>query len=183
MGFNSRSIVAPDAVSNCVRVCSVSRCASSPNSPCSISFGSHTGIVAARYFPDGCPASIHTLISSRNVSYPYVRGRGTRFTAFCGPRRFPAAVTCRRAFARDQPVVATSSSSIRPRTFFDAAPYSRAYFFVISRLVDIDNEPIPPSHQHTRAPEHPNTRTPERAPALREQIPNEARTPFREHIT
>jgi len=107
--------------------------------------------VAARYFPEGWPASVHTSISSFSVSYPYVRGRGARATARRGPFRCPAAATCRRAFARDQPVVATSSSSNRPRTFFDADAYSRAYFFVISRLAPIDSpEPIPPAHRSTR---------------------------------
>lgn len=68
--------------------------------------------------------------------------------ARCGPFRAIAARTCRRAFRRDQPVAATSSSSIRPRPFLDAVAYSRAYFFVISRLVAIDSsEPIPPAHR------------------------------------
>jgi hypothetical protein len=43
-----------------------------------------------------------------------------------------ALVIARRALARDQPVTATSSASIRPLSFFEARAYCLAYFFVIS---------------------------------------------------
>src|SRR5664280_1272899 len=78
------------------------------------------------------PISVHTSIRTLRVSYPYVRARGLRWTARAGPLRLAAAATARRALARDQPVTATSSSSIRPLSFFEARSYSFAYFLVIS---------------------------------------------------
>lgn len=40
------------------------------SSPQASSFGSHGPIVAARYLPEGMPASRQTLISAVSVSYP-----------------------------------------------------------------------------------------------------------------
>ncbi len=89
-------------------------------------------MIGARYFPHGSPISVHTSIRTLSVSYPYVRARCLRWTARAGPRHLPAAAVARRALARDQPVTATSPSSIRPRSFFEARSYSFAYLFVIS---------------------------------------------------
>ena len=86
--------------------CGVSRIeSSSPN--CS-SFGNQIIIVAAKYFPLGCPASRHTWMRSFSVSYLYVALLGARLAAVAGPLRFLAAVNVRLAFALDHPVVATS---------------------------------------------------------------------------
>ena len=85
------------------------------------------------------------------MSYPYVRARGLRSTDRAAPLRFAAAVIARRALARDHPVTATSSSSTRPLSFFEARQYSLAYFFVISRRVAIDNRsPIAQAHRSAR---------------------------------
>ena len=73
------------------------------------------------------------------MSYPYVRARGLRRTARAGPSRLAAATIAGRALARDQPVTATASSSIRPLSFFEARWYSMAYFFMISSHVAIDS--------------------------------------------
>jgi len=89
-------------------------------------------MIGARYFPHGCPISVHTSIRTLRVSYPYVRARGLRCTDRAVPLRLVALVIARRALARDQPVTATSSSSIRSLSFFEARAYSLAYFFVIS---------------------------------------------------
>jgi hypothetical protein len=89
-------------------------------------------MIGARYFPHGCPISIHTSIRTLRVLYPYVRARGLRCTDRAVPLRLVALVIARRALARDQPVTATSSASIRPLSFFEARAYCLAYFFVIS---------------------------------------------------
>lgn len=68
-----------------------------------------------------------------------MRARGLRVTALAGPLRLLALVIARRALARDHPVTATSSSSIRPLSVFEAHSYSLAYFFVISLRAAIDN--------------------------------------------
>jgi hypothetical protein len=59
-----------------------------------------------------------------------------------------AAASRRRALSRDQPVTATTSSSSRPRSFFDAARYALAYLVVISARAFIDNPPSMPAKRH-----------------------------------
>jgi len=126
-------------VSNCSRTIGLSRSATLSSSPKTSNWAMVGAMIGARYFPHGSPISVHTSIRTLSVSYPYVRALGLRRTDRAGPLRFAAAVIARRALARDQPVTATSSSSTRPLSFFEARPYSLAYFFVISRRVAIDN--------------------------------------------
>jgi hypothetical protein len=76
------------------------------------------------------------------------------------PRRFAAALNCRREFALDQPVTAMTRSRISPLRFFAALAYSSPCLFVISRRASIDNSPIPQGHRAQPGPgqhfrEHP----------------------------
>lgn len=66
VGFRSRSIVAPETCISCTRTAGVSLFVSS--SPKASSLGSHSSMVAARYFPDGIPAIRHTPINTFSVS-------------------------------------------------------------------------------------------------------------------
>ncbi|WP_235985016.1 hypothetical protein [Actinomyces trachealis] len=55
------------------------------------------------------------------------------------------------ALSRLQPVIAHTSSSILPLSFFDALAYAPAYFLVISALTCIDNPlPMPTTIRDTR---------------------------------
>ena len=67
------------------------------------------------------------------------------------PGGLAAAVNRRRALSRDQPVTSTTSSRIRPLSFFAAFTYALAYLAVISARDGIDN-PLPmPHHAHRYA--------------------------------
>ena len=81
-----------------------------------------------------------------------MRARGLRVRTATGRpdpgRAFPAATNRRRALSLDQPVTATTSSSIRPRSFFPARAYALAYFAVISARDCIDNPLLIPHNAH-----------------------------------
>jgi hypothetical protein len=68
VGRSILSMVAPDMVSRWARTSGLTRTPFS--SPKASSFGSHSPMVAARYLPDGMPASRQTLIRGVSVSYP-----------------------------------------------------------------------------------------------------------------
>lgn len=65
---------------------------------------------------------------------------------------FAARTRRRRALSRDQPVTATTSSSTRPLSFFDATAYAFANLLVTSARDPIDNSlPIPRTLTVSRA--------------------------------
>src|SRR5680860_1896209 len=87
---------------NCSRTTGLSRSATLPSSPKASNWATVGAMIGARYFPHGCPISIHTSIRTLSVSYPYVRARGLRCTDRAVPLRLVALVIARRALARDR---------------------------------------------------------------------------------
>ncbi len=80
--------------------------------------------------------------ASSSVARPSVRS-----PAAC----FAAAISRRRALSRDQPVTETTSSRIRPLSFFAAFTYALAYLVVISARDVIDNPLFMPHDAHRYA--------------------------------
>lgn len=152
-----RSIVAADIPNSSARTAGRYRFSPSASSPCRSKAFSSAPIDAARYLPHSPPEVAQTRRNITRASSEYFgdRGlRGDRTTAFPAPFGvgFAAADRRHRPLSRDHPVTATTSSSNRPLSFFDALAYSRAYFLVISALDAIDNPiPIPAEAHASRA--------------------------------
>ena len=91
------------------------------------------------WVPDLRPAARCLALVAGSGHRAIGAGPGLHLAADAGPLRTPAALNWRRELARDQPIVAVSSSSILSLAFFDARGYSRASFLVASFFVAIDD--------------------------------------------
>lgn len=153
-GPRYRSIVAALIACNSVIASGVADGES--RSPASRSNGSHIGNMTTRYFPHGKPINAHTRFNSNRASslYPFGRFRRRSTCSAGSGRRGP--VSIRRAVDRPIPVVAVTSSRIRPRSALDALRYALRSLFVTCRLVAIG---ILPSTSGKPHPEQGATRS------------------------